>query len=196
MIRWSSWNVYEQNKLGRNIKYNKSMKILKSLVKSDSSKMDLLSVNNETKNFLTIQGYEGIWKTNNRGKIIISILFFLLSNILLVTVYFSYDVYVICTLRTQAKLIFRHTQNQCLALKVLMTSSVQEVLKWERQCPPCFLCKSQPKARHCRGFSEQCESKRTKLRWPKITWSNKISYVSREWNLPLCNVKVQCIIQG
>lgn len=36
------------------------MKILKSLVKSDSSKMDLLSVNNETKNFLTIQGYEGI----------------------------------------------------------------------------------------------------------------------------------------
>lgn len=38
--------------------------------------MDLLSVNNETKNFLTIQGYEGIWKTNNRGKIIISLSFF------------------------------------------------------------------------------------------------------------------------
>lgn len=36
------------------------MKILESLVKSDSSKMDLLSINNETKNFLTIQGYEGI----------------------------------------------------------------------------------------------------------------------------------------
>lgn len=36
------------------------MKILKSLVKSVSSKTDLLSVNIETKNFLTIQGYEGI----------------------------------------------------------------------------------------------------------------------------------------
>lgn len=193
MIRWSSWNVYEQNKLGRNIKYNKSMKILKSLVKSDSSKMDLLSVNIETKNFLTIQGYEGIWKTNNRGKIIISILFFLLSSLLLIT-----DIYnhVICTLRTQAKLIFRHTQKQCLPLKVLMTCSVQEVPKPEGQCSPWLLCKSQCKARHCRGCSQQCESMRTNLRWPKITWSNKIRGISRKWNLPLCSVKVQCVIQG
>lgn len=30
--------------------------------------MDLLSVNKKTTNFLTIQGYEGIWKTNNREK--------------------------------------------------------------------------------------------------------------------------------
>lgn len=36
------------------------MKIFKSLVKIDSSKTDLLSINIETKNFLTIQGYEGI----------------------------------------------------------------------------------------------------------------------------------------
>lgn len=111
MIRWSSWNVYEQNKLGRNIKYNKSMKILKSLVKNDSSKMDLLSVNIETKNFLTIQGYEGIWKTNNRGKNHYFYLVFLLSSLLLITVNVSADIYkhVICTLRTQAKLTFGHT---------------------------------------------------------------------------------------
>lgn len=78
------------------------MKILKSLVKSDSSKMDLLSVNNETKNFLTIQGYEGIWKTNNRGKVIISLSFFLFNSSLLATFYASADtyMYVISTLRT------------------------------------------------------------------------------------------------
>lgn len=75
--------------------------------------MDLLSVNNETKNFLTIQGYEGIWKTNNRGKIIISLSFFLFNSLLLASFYASADIYkqVISTLRTQAKLIFQHTQN-------------------------------------------------------------------------------------
>lgn len=55
--------------------------------------MDLLSVNNETKNFLTIQGYEGIWKTNNMGKIIISLSFFLFNSLLLATFYASADIY-------------------------------------------------------------------------------------------------------
>lgn len=73
--------------------------------------MDFLSVNNETKNFLTIQGYEGIWKTNNRGKIIISLSFFLFNSLFPATFYASADiyVYVISTLRTQPQLIFRHT---------------------------------------------------------------------------------------
>lgn len=100
MIRWSSWDVYEQNKLGRNIKQNESMKILKILVKSDSSKMYLLSVNNETKNFLTIQGYEGIWKTNNRGKIIIFLSFLFFTLLLLAIFYPTADTYVISTLMT------------------------------------------------------------------------------------------------
>lgn len=56
---------------------------------------------------------------------IISILFFVLSKFVANV---SADIYkhVIYTLRTQARLVFRHTQNQCLALKVLTTSSVQE----------------------------------------------------------------------
>lgn len=91
--------------------------------------MDFLSVKSETTNFLTIQGYEGIWKTNNRGKIIISLFLFcfIFSSLLLATFYTSAGIYMymIFILRIQAKLIFRHTFKQCLTLKVFMTSPMQ-----------------------------------------------------------------------
>lgn len=126
--------------------------------------------------------------------------FFLFNSLLLATFYGSADIYmyVISTLRTQAKQIFRQTWKRP-ALKVLVTSAAQGIPSGKASVLPAmaFFARSSPNLRQgTKWCSQQCESVRTELTWSKTTWRNKISWVSREWNLPLRSVKVQCILQG
>jgi len=68
--------------------------------------------------------------------------------LLLATFYASADIYlnVIRTLRTQGKLIFRHTQKQCLALEVFIISPVQGIPSGKASVLPAmaFFARSSP----------------------------------------------------
>lgn len=94
--------------------------------------------------------------------------FFLFNSLLLATFYASAGIYMyaISTLRTQAKIILRHTRKQCLSLQVFMTSPVQGIPSGKASVLPAmaFFAGSSPNLMQgTKGCSQQCESMRTKL---------------------------------